>query len=113
MTATRSKRAGERERRWNRTPSSGKLTWKPDTQADGPAMEMVVDTFVELVGFRCRQRKRNVELDIDQHPLLALLLEVVHADVDPYLVVAQKEAPAVHQTRVAQQALHISLLSWP
>ena len=73
---------------------------------DDPADEIVVDDLVEFVGLGGRQRERHVQVDVDQHALLATLLEVVHADVDPDLVVAQEQAPAVHQARVVDEALH-------
>ena len=75
-------------------------------QRDRAADEVVVDHLVEFVGPGCRQGQRHVEVDVDQHALLAALFEVVHADVDPDLVVAQEQAPAVHQRRVGERAVH-------
>ena len=45
-------------------------------------------------------RERHVQLDVDQHALLDALFEVMHADVDPHLVVAQEQAPAVDEQGV-------------
>jgi hypothetical protein len=68
-----------------------------EARGDGAADEVVVDHFVEIVGLRRRDVQRHVEVDVDDDALLGALLELVHADVDPDLVVAQEDAPAREQ----------------
>ena len=68
---------------------------------DGVADVVVVQHLVQPVLARRRRAQRHVQVDVDQQPLLALLLELVHADVDHHLVVAQEQAPAVGHERQA------------
>jgi len=77
-----------------------------DALGNAAADEIVVDHFVEFVLRRRAQRQRHVDVDVDQHALLAAFLEIVHADVDPDLVVEQEEAPAIHQRGVGELADH-------
>ncbi len=72
----------------------------------GVAHEVVVDHFIELVGLRGALRQRHEQVDIDQHPLFALLLEFVHADIDLHFVVAQEHASAVLQAGVGKGGEH-------
>ena len=56
---------------------SCRCTWPRATRDDAAADEVVVEHLVELVARRRRHGQRHEELDVDQHPLLAALLEVI------------------------------------
>ncbi len=77
-----------------------------DTRGDHAAHEVVIDHFVELVLLRGGHGQRNEQIDIDEHTLLAPLLELVHTDIDVDFVVLQKQAAASAQGGVRQGTEH-------
>jgi hypothetical protein len=66
----------------------------------------IVD-FAQLVFDGRGQRERHEQFDVDHHALLAALFELVHADVDVHLVIAQKEPAAISEPGMKQSGRHV------
>ena len=62
---------------------------------NGLAHEVVIEHFIQGIFCWCVERKRNVQINIENHPLLCFFLKVMHTDIDVNLIIPQKQTAAI------------------